>query len=135
VEEVLDGNHIAALVRKPQKELSFRRREMAERQMLNTICDSGKKVGIYGAGIKGRIFAKSISQGIRNVIHFFDGDSQLEGLYVQNFNLPIEKPTIEKMKECDVLILTAIQYRKEIIQMLRERYEYSGEIRCIGDTL
>lgn len=128
VAEVLDGNHIACFARKRGKEITFEDRFEKDAKML----DGQQNIGIWGAGIKGRIFLKQLDPDY-NIIHLFDGDETLKGLYVQNFALSIEVPTLKTVNECDLIIVTAIQYKKEIIEVLRNKYKYDGTIKCIGE--
>lgn len=128
--KVLDGNHIAAYARKEEVKVSFEQRLNRDVNLIKEWSEKGLKIGIYGAGIKGRIFVKNIID-YSNVVHIFDADEQLENLYLANCPLKIEKPTEETIGDCDTIIITAIQFKKEIENSLREKYNFKGMVDTI----
>lgn len=131
-EEVHGANHIAVYVKKVKRKGNFAGAFDETAHKLDKIFAEYDKVSVYGAGIKGRSFIKLFFKQ-RNLLHLFDGNPDLSGAYVANCAIPIEKPNEESVNDSEVIILTAIEYKEEIIQNLKEKFRYNGEIILIDE--
>ena len=55
--------------------------------------------------------------------------------YIGDCVMPIEKPNIDKINENDLIIITAVEYKKEITDELKNIYNYKGNIEYIDAYL
>jgi hypothetical protein len=103
---------------------------------IEKIMNHNAKVGIWGAGIKGRIWLQ-LNVGLKGfkekVVNIFDSDPDLQGLYVANCNKTICVPNEKSVNRCDCIIVTAIEYEGEIVNMIRNNLGFQGVIYSIRD--
>lgn len=132
--EILDGSHIAVMVRKPLKRESFGSRKKRDRKRLLEYLTQFKAVSIWGAGIKGRAYAQNLrDMDTHSLRYIFDKNAALRECYMDGCEIRIEDPSADKILENDAILISATEYKKEIIRELREKYHYEGVITCIDE--
>jgi len=129
IEEVFDGNHIAAYAQKISKREKggFELTRIKNQEILDRLYQRYNNISVWGAGVKGREFIK-LSFEEKKIAHLFDMDVNLNGCYVANCDVAIEYPTKEAVNESDVIIVTAIENRESILNVLRVENAYDGRI-------
>lgn len=131
--EILGGNHIGAYVERSHDHVSFERARTSNQEKLQDVFEQYRGVSVWGAGVKGRDFIrKSLTD--KPLFHLFDSNPNLTGRYVEGCGRAIELPEPDGIRESEAILLTAVEYEKEITQILREQYGYKGAIIRI-DTL
>jgi len=134
VAEVLNGNHLGLFVRKNKKHIEFEKCKKNDLDKLKKLFLENKKVSIWGAGIKGRNFIQILSDEMRHrILNIFDNNLALEGCYLEDCTVPIRRPEVEEINASDMIIITAIEYKREIAKELRNKYMYAGKIVCIDE--
>ena len=132
VQEIFSGHHIAAFFTKPQKSLPYEARNKWDKEMIREMFNRYERVSVWGAGIKGRIFIKGMLHNMP-IAHVYDSAGALEGLYAMNCPVPIELPTKDSVCSNDAILITATEYKNEIISTLRDGYGFCGTIAAIDD--
>lgn len=94
-----------------------------------------KKIGIWGAGGKGVAFLSQCGLEAVESITLFDSDEHKQGKYTPGSHFLITKPEQEKIKQCDVMVITAMMYYKPIIKKLINNYNYSGQIAVVAPSI
>ncbi len=93
----------------------------------------GKRVAVWGAGGKGLAsMSMARAQGLAYVI---DSDPLKQGRYTPVSQLPVVPPSRLAEDPVDVVLLTALAYRDEIIAQLRDKLGFRGEIAVLGPDL
>lgn len=135
VGEEAGGAHIGAYVKKPGNRIcSFDERMNNNLNCIRALKQDFKTIAVWGAGMKGRAFLKQFAEEMgEQLIHIFDSNRGLEGMYVANCMIPIEIPDTEKLAEAEVIVLTAMEYCEEIKQDLRGRFAYRGKLVAISE--
>lgn len=94
---------------------------------ISVLRESGKEIALFGMGAKGQ----QIHNRIRNTLSIkkiFDNDINKIGKCPPFSKTLIEKPSISKLAEVDVILLTAMSYKDEIINQIRNELGFSGEV-------
>jgi len=135
----MHGEYNVAIVRAGQPS-DFGKANSAVRDLTKDLKDlvatktrEGKKVAGWGAGAKG-VACFSIS-GVKGLKYVVDSDPFKQGLYLPVSRLEVVAPARLTQEPVDVLILTALIYRKEILKTLREDLRFAGEIWGLGERL
>ncbi len=130
IKEVSEGNHIAAYVKKECKRKGFEEEKRKNQKKLEEDLKKYARLSLWGAGVKGSVFVRNLEAA--NIHYFFDGNQNLEGLYVAGFEKEITYPTKEKVLENDAILITAIEHKKAIEQTLCQM-GFQGKILAIDD--
>lgn len=93
----------------------------------------GKKVGVWGAGGKGLSVLASV-ENIK-IDALFDSDEGKQGRYTPVSHFLVQKPTVVNINEMSAIIVTAMAYRIEIEDTLRNDFGFIGEIAVLGHRL
>lgn len=96
---------------------------------------AGKKVVVWGAGGKGNAMLPMYGITSRDVIAVLDSDPNKIGKYTVGSHLRIASPEFLRTNEVDVIIISAIAYKDEIIGMIRNKYKFKGDIYLIAPRL
>lgn len=132
-EEFGRGFHLTVFLRKPYKKALFSEKKNLDIENLNAVLRNAKSTGIWGVGVRARNIISLIDKdSISKVKYLFDRNVAIEGKMIPNIDIPICKPIKEKVEECDLIIITSIEYCNEIISTLKEEYHYSGKICYIS---
>ena len=93
----------------------------------------GRRVAAWGSGAKGLTsLAEAGAQGIRYVV---DSDPYKQGRLTPVTHLPVVAPEQLQRDPVDVLVLTALAYRDEIVAELRGPLGFRGTIAVLGAPL
>lgn len=135
----MNGEYNVALMTKaPIPDLASidRTRESTSRSVacfLSSQRTDGKRVAVWGAGGKGNTFL-AVSRTCE-VEYVIDSDPVKQGLYTPVSHLPIVPPKTLIDRPVDVVILTALAYRNEILHQLRAELGFRGRIVILGENL
>ncbi|GBF52512.1 hypothetical protein N0824_00358 [Microcystis sp. 0824] len=101
--------------------------------LLTQARSQGKRVAIWGSGAKGiTTLAVARVSGIEYVI---DSDPYKQGLFTPVSHLPVVSPEELRKNPVDIVIITAMAYRDEIINQLRNNLKFTGAISFLGKGL
>lgn len=92
-----------------------------------------RKVGVWGAGGKGLSVLAS-AENIK-IDALFDSDEGKQGRYTPVSHFLVQKPTAFNINEMSAIIITAMAYRLEIENILRNDFGFIGEIAVLGHRL
>jgi 2-polyprenyl-3-methyl-5-hydroxy-6-metoxy-1,4-benzoquinol methylase len=93
----------------------------------------GRRVAAWGSGAKGLTsLAEAGAEGIRYVV---DSDPYKQGRLTPVTHLPVVAPEELQRDPVDVLVLTALAYRDEIVALLRGPLRFRGTIAVLGAPL
>jgi SAM-dependent methyltransferase len=105
----------------------------ALRALLAECAADGRRVAAWGSGAKGLAsLAEAGAQGIRYVV---DSDPHKHGRLTPVTHLPVVGPEQLQAEPVDVLVLTALAYRDEIVAQLRGPLGFGGTIAVLGAPL
>ena len=105
----------------------------ALRALLAECTADGHKVAAWGSGAKGLAsLAEAGAEGIRYVV---DSDPHKQGRLTPVTHLPVVGPEQLQSDPVDVLVLTALAYRDEIVAQLRGPLGFGGTIAVLGAPL
>lgn len=139
IERGMNGEYLVAYVRvaPPQRVEKFGDAIDRVSRQLREICSSaahaGKRVAFWGAGAKG-ITALAASE-VTGVDYVIDSDPHKQGLFMPVSHFPIHAPSRLQTQPVDMVVLTALAYRNEIIRQLRDDLHYTGEIAVLGPNI
>lgn len=74
-----------------------------------------------------------MSLGGGKIQHLFDSNEALQGLFIPNCEVPIELPAYDAIHDNDVIVITAVEYRDEIADVLCREYRFKGKIIFMDD--
>ncbi len=124
--EEFDGNFIAAYVRKGKTYKGFVKKIDYHKECMKRITEQYHDIAVWGAGTKARSFILLMKENPPKYI--FDSNPLIQGGFLCNSNVKIEKPDKEKVNECEAVIIFAISYKTEIEGTLRNEYGFKGKI-------
>jgi len=139
IERGMNGEYLVAYVRNAAAQNVVRIGNAIERiaKQLREICGgsarAGQKVAVWGAGAKG-ITALAAS-GDLEIDYVIDSDPHKQGRFMPVSHYPIQAPNQLHVQPVDLVVLTALAYRDEIIQQLRQELQYTGQIAILGPTI
>ena len=76
-------------------------------------------VGVWGIGVRSRIFLSAIKKDI-NIKALIDSNILLEGKYIPDISIPIQRPSEKILNQCDAILITSVEYCEEIIFKINE---------------
>lgn len=133
-QEILNGNHIGVYFRKNVNALSLKEKKEKDMMVLSLIANKYNKIAIWGAGIKGRVYGAILENIFSNkIMYIFDNMELYNNQYICNCKARITTPSLEKVSECEVIIITAIEYKIDIVSELQNKFFYAGTIVCIDE--
>jgi SAM-dependent methyltransferase len=105
----------------------------ALRALLAQCAADGRRVAAWGSGAKGLAsLAEAGAEGIRYVV---DSDPHKQGRLTPVTHLPVVAPEQLQREPIDVLVLTALAYRDEIVAALRGPLGFRGMVAVLGAPL
>ena len=132
--EILDGFHIGVYVRKKERKNTFMEEKNRDVSHLMDYIEKYHRIALWGAGIKGRTYVQLLQDSdISSIQYIFDSNKAISGCYMGNCNVPIQYPDKEKILQCDLIIVTALEYYKEIRKQLETEYDFRGTIISVGE--
>ncbi len=129
--EIHNGNHVSIIAVKDEEHYPFEQIRIDQQDRLVSAVEDCNAFSVWGCGVKGSVFVRGLSN--HKLKYFFDSDKRLEGLYVDDFDVPVSAPDTRKINENDLIIITATEHKATIEQDLREKYSYFGTIYFIDE--
>ena len=93
----------------------------------------GRRIAVWGAGGKG-ITVLAVAR-LRGIAYMVDSDPNKQGRFTPVSHLPIFAPEALLSDPVDVIIVTALAYRDEILAQLRETLGFKGTIVVLGPRI
>lgn len=117
-----NGFYLIAYIKKrkynnPYLILSEKKQEDSKK--VNDILNNYSAVGVWGIGVRSRIFLSAIKKDI-NIKALIDSNILLEGKYIPDISIPIQRPSEKILKQCDAILITSVEYCEEIIFKINE---------------
>lgn len=100
------------------------------RALLRSYAASGRRAAAWGSGAKG--LASLAAAGAEGLAYVIDSDPHKQGRLTPITHLPVVAPERLREEPVDLVVLTALAYRDEIIAQLRERLGFRGTIAVLG---
>jgi len=132
--EEFNANFISAYVRKRIWHVKFQQKIESDRCKIKELISNYEHVAVWGAGTKARSFM-NLLESTENIRHIFDRNPNIQGYYLCNSSVPIEKPTKENVNENDLILIFALQYKNEILKSLQTEYQFQGTIFCMDEEI
>jgi len=101
---------------------------------LKALCENcaaaGKRLAVWGSGGKG--VAALAAADLDGITYVVDSDPRKQGLFMPASHHKIEAP--EYLRQCppDVIILTALAHKSEILDTIRGNYGFRGMVAALG---
>lgn len=102
---------------------------------LRAIKASGKRIVLWGAGAKGNALINFCEVGSGDIDYVIDSDPYKVGKYTIGNHFKIFSPDVILASPPDVIIITAMAFCGEILNQIRDKYNYCGEVWAISPTL
>lgn len=131
--EAFGGSFLAAYVRKGETYTGFVKKRSDHQKSMEHIASRYANIAVWGAGTKARSFISLMKANPPKYI--FDSNPLLQGGYLCNSDVKIENPDLDKINECEAIIIFAVSYKKEIEQILREKYKFKGQIIAMDEMM
>jgi SAM-dependent methyltransferase len=132
----MNGEYLQAVVRVdahrdlPALAASIDATRVALTELLERCAAEGRRVAAWGSGAKGLTsLAEVDAQGLLYVI---DSDPHKQGRLTPVTHLPVVGPERLAEEPVDVILLTALAYRDEIVGQLRGELGFTGTIAVLG---
>ncbi len=90
----------------------------------------GKRVAVWGSGGKGIAALAAIP--LPDVAYVIDSDPHKQGLFTPVSHLPVVAPHKLLEDRVDVVLVTALAYRDEIVAQLRDELGFKGRVMILG---
>lgn len=103
------------------------------RALLESHAASGRSAAAWGSGAKG--LASLAAAGAAGLAYVIDSDPHKQGRVTPITHLPVVAPERLREDPVDLVVLTALAYRDEIIAELRGRLGFRGTIAVLGTPL
>ncbi len=101
--------------------------------LLATTAQRGRRAAAWGSGAKG--LASLAAAGAEGLAYVVDSDPHKQGRLTPVTHLPVVAPERLLEDPVDLVVLTALAYRDEIVAELRGRLRFRGTIAVLGSPL
>lgn len=92
-----------------------------------------KKIVLWGAGAKGIASISFADILKKEVMYCVDSDPNKYGRFYPGSHIPVVSPETLRNDRPDIVVITAMMYRNEIIETLKKKYKFSpAQIGVIG---
>lgn len=88
---------------------------------------SNKNIALFGIGAKGQQIYHRIRDKV-SIKKIFDNDKNKIGKFPSNCDVSISIPNQVELDNIDLIIITALTYKQEIFDQLKEDLKYTGEV-------
>lgn len=128
--ETHGGWWLEAYVKKGRRIQKLSDKRVIQKEKFKRLSEQYSRIGVWGAGNKGSLFVKQLSDDTRAKIYcIFDKNPSKIGKYIPGGGtLRIEFPLADRIRECDIILITALEYKDEILRELEQEYMYDGAI-------
>lgn len=96
-------------------------------EKLSSYSNSDKNIALFGIGAKGQQIYHRIKDEV-SIKKIFDNDENKIGKFPANCDFSISRPSKVDLAEIDVIIITALTYKQEIIDQLNDDLHFNGEV-------
>lgn len=125
-----DGKNIEILLRKErQKNKNFTDRRDKIIVFIKSL-PQNKRISAFGAGKNSHALMRLIEKHL-SITNWYDNNPAVQGRYVVNCATKISAPNSERIRQDDIILLFNTRYDHAIVDELRTKYEYKGEIITI----
>ncbi|MBT3332746.1 MAG: methyltransferase domain-containing protein [Rhodospirillaceae bacterium] len=93
----------------------------------------GKKLAVWGSGGKG--VAALAAADLEGIDYVVDADPRKQGLFMPASHHQVQPPEHLRQFPPDVIVLTALAHRAEILNTLQNEYGFQGIVVALGETL
>lgn len=134
--ETNNGWWLEAYVRHSQKKNVFS--DIKKKQLLDMekIVSKYNNIGIWGAGNKGSNFIQNLDKSIlSNIKVIYDTNIIKCGKFIPNCSIKIQVPQTETIQKLDLILITALEYKKDILNLLRNKYLFKGKVISIEEII
>lgn len=112
---------------------------VAMQSSIDSVCSSIRheiskvqgKVAVYGSGAKGLTILSNANVTVDNIEYVIDSDPHKQGLFTPVSHLPVVSPEVLLNESPDLIIITAMAYKDEIVDKLRTYYHYKGKLMAL----
>ncbi|MCX7747175.1 MAG: class I SAM-dependent methyltransferase [Clostridia bacterium] len=132
ISECFNSNYLIMYVRKKIHLFSLAKRRKDDNVFLKKASFEYKTISAWGGGAKAQAIMTSLHECI-NLKYIFDSDVNKKGKYIINTLVPITEPNDKNVNENELIIIFAISYQDEIVNLLRNKYKFTGDILCLDD--
>lgn len=136
----MDGEFNVAIVRNPEEGDVFGSLRAAVRTVTEQLQAfiageraAGRRVAVWGSGGKG-LTAMALAD-MNGVAYVIDSDPHKTGRLTPVHFLEVRPSTALREDPVDTVVLTALAYKDEIVEMLRGDLAFRGKIALLGSTL
>jgi cyclopropane fatty-acyl-phospholipid synthase-like methyltransferase len=127
-----DENYIEIYVRKTIPAKTFEDKTEKDRNFFKENMKKYSCVGLWGASYAARSCIYLLDT--THIKHFFDVSGSKIGGYINDLDVEIERPELNKINECDLIIIMANEYTGEILNSLGTKYAYKGDVILFDNT-
>jgi SAM-dependent methyltransferase len=111
----------------------------AMQKSIDSVCSSIRheiskvqgKVAVYGSGAKGLTILSNANVTVDDIEYVIDSDPHKQGLFTPVSHLPVVSPDVLLNESPDLIIITAMAYKDEIVDKLRTYYHYKGKLMAL----
>ncbi len=132
INEDFNGQNLAVYVRKAYPLRFFNDKIKKDKETLLGKINMYETVSIWGAGCKSKALIKLIS-GNSRIKYIFDSNATIHNKYLANSDIKIAAPNTETVNENELIVVFAINFKNEIIDSLRNKFNYKGEIYSVDE--
>lgn len=127
VEETFGGDYLECYMKKDVNARNIKQKRDNDLTFIKENSKKYNKIGAFGAGAKGFSILTALDENIP-LKFIFDDDPHKQGRYLPNTIIPVSKPKIEDIETLDLIIIFAASYQDEIINNLKTKYNFKGEV-------
>ncbi len=131
--ESFNRDYLEIYLRKTRPPLPLESKRARDLAFIKDAASRYARISAWGAGSK----AQAIMTALGDVLNFeyiFDTDVHKHGRYVVNCAAEIVAPTSEMIHSNDLIIIFGVSYQEEILSLLRDSYQYKGDVLCLEGT-
>jgi SAM-dependent methyltransferase len=100
--------------------------------LLAEAANDGRRVAVWGSGAKGLTSLAEAGVEPADVCYVVDSDPYKQGRLTPATHLPVEAPERLLSDPVDIVLITALAYRDEIVAQLRDTLGFTGDIAVLG---
>jgi 2-polyprenyl-3-methyl-5-hydroxy-6-metoxy-1,4-benzoquinol methylase len=130
VRECFNRDYLEMYIRKRRDSVSLEAKRESDFIFIKDAVVGYRRVSAWGAGSKAQAIMTALGSNL-GLGYFFDTDVSKHGKYVINSMAQITRPTPEKVRDNDLIIIFGVSYQDEIISLLTNEYGYSGDVLCL----
>jgi hypothetical protein len=127
VEETFGGDYLECYMKKDVNERNIQQKRTNDLNFIKEQVKNYKNIGAFGAGAKGYVILTALDSELP-LKFIFDNDPHKHGRFLPNTLTPISEPNASDIENLDLIIIFAASYQDEIINNLKNKYNFNGDI-------